>query len=234
MALGRTLLELEQALRAESRRSTLPAHTLNDRDLVRGVIARAYSELYDLYDWQHLMVEVTQAMNAGQRYYDFPATIEPLRTMEIHLRWGGEWQPEPLPRGIDISDYTQFDSEADVRADPVERWDYYNDGTNVQYEVHPIPASNTACLLKLRGMKKRARLTQDADRCDLDDTPIILWSIALLSPLKQQQAAFERARAAVNVQRRRIQNSEPSSLGGPVPSSAPMSRTDRRFAYVRR
>lgn len=232
MARGRTVGELITDLRAETGRSMEPAHGLNDHDRLIAIIRRAYNDCYDAFDWPHLKVTSVKAMAAGQRYYDFPTTIDPERVTGAWLKEGGEYNPEHLPYGIDPGLYSEFDSDADVRSDPVLRWDFYNDGTNVQFEAWPLPASAN-CSIKFEGIKKRATLTDEAHIVDIDDAPVLAFAKAYLAPAKDREDMFRLALASLNRIKGRLDKTESFVRGGRLGSGEGMSRTDRRFAYVR-
>lgn len=236
MARGRTLGELIDDLRADSGRSTEPAHGLNDRARLMAIIRRAYAMLYADYDWPHLRVSSTKIMAAGQRYYDFPTVMNAERVEEVWRKWGGDWdEGENLTYGIERGDYAAFDSDAGVRSDPISKWQFYNDGSVnavVQFEVWPMPASDV-CQIKFIGTKKEATLTQESHRCDLDDTPILGFSRALLAPMKEREGLFAIARQPLIKQKARLDKSGSFRKGGRLDEGTPQSRTDARFRYVR-
>jgi hypothetical protein len=171
-------------------------------------------------------------MATGQRYYDFPTTMNPERVDFVQRLWGGDWDEGDLLYGIGPVEYAIYNSDDDVRADPIERWNLYNDGTTVQFEVWPIPAA-AVCEIKFWGTKKEATLTQEAHICDLDDTPVLAFSRALLAPAKERDTLLAMARAPLVKARARMSKGDPFSKGGMLEEGPPRSRTDVRFAYVR-
>jgi hypothetical protein len=234
MARNRTLGELIYDLRAETGRSLEPAHGLVDRDRLIAVLRRAAKEVYDVGGWPHLTADETKNMAAGQRYYDFPTNIEPERVIGAWRKWGNQWDHDPLPFGIAPGLYAEFDSDTGETADPILAWDFYNSGgTTVQYEVWPMPASDNSCQLKIVGTKKLTALSNETDRLELDDTAVVLWAVALLSPEKDRETAFRRAQAAIARAKGRMDKSEPFVRGGRLSTGEPMSRSEMRFAYVR-
>jgi hypothetical protein len=64
------------------------------------------------------------------------------------------------------------DSELNERRDPVCAWEFFEDN---QYEVWPMPATNTG-ILRFTGIQKLPPLREDADRAVLDDRLIVLYA----------------------------------------------------------
>jgi hypothetical protein len=108
---------------------------------------------------------------AGQRYYDFPTTINPYRLFEVRRRWNSD--DIPIQRGINWQEYSSLSSDADERQDPVISWDWYTNGSSTQFEVWPVPAS-ADCTLYFTGMRPLGAFTADSDVADLDDYLIAL------------------------------------------------------------
>lgn len=235
MSRNRTLGELLYDLRAETARSLEPAHGLADQERLKAMIRRAQKELYEEYAWPHLTIDDVKLMAAGQRYYDFPAEIDLERVEGAWRRWGTQYDYDPLPFGIDPGMYAQFNSDTGERGDPILAWDFYNNGgSTVQFEVWPMPASDNSSALKFRGTKRLRPLNNESDRCDLDDTPVILWATALLTPAKERDNAFARARKSIQMNRARQDKSESFVRGGRLQDCESMlSRSETRFAFVR-
>lgn len=148
-------------------------------------INRAYRSLYDDFDWPHLKTEDVKDLAAGQRYYDFPSKFELGGIASVVPFYNGQFHTA-LTRGIGTSEYATFDSYADVRSDPVMRWDTYFDGSTTQFQVWPIPASNEQKLYFF-GIRKIDRLVNDDDLCLLDDEMVVLF--AAIRILKRQDSA---------------------------------------------
>lgn len=166
-------------------------------------IQRTYQSLYDDYDWPHLNTKAEKLLAAGSRYYDFPATVDLTAVSAVVPYYNGQFHSE-LQRGIGSSEYAMFDSYADVRSDPVMRWDTYWSGTTPQFEVWPIPASNDQKLYFF-GKRKITPLVDDEDLCLLDDIMVVLFAAARIlkrqnsadakETLAEAQARFARVRA---------------------------------------
>jgi hypothetical protein len=143
--------------------------------MIKNLLARTQEELYEEYVWPFFKIKPYIVLNAGQRYYDAPANMNFDRIQEVAV-WYNE-QPQPVERGIGFAEYAQYDSDSDVRADPVLKWDLVDVDGALQLEVWPIPASNGS-KLQLLGVRKLNPLIADTDRADLDDRLIVLNAAA--------------------------------------------------------
>jgi hypothetical protein len=173
---GKTLGLLLNDLRIESRLSLNPAHNNQVRDSQVGLLQRVQETLWEDFDWPHLRVYRDIPLVAGQRYYDTPNDIAIDRIIRIQVRFGAEWCG--IAPGIDAGHYATWDSDADVRGWPVERWKIVE---NEQIEVWPIPelaADGLEGTLRVHGIKKLSRLIADSDRAELDDRIIVLFAAA--------------------------------------------------------
>ena len=174
MAVGKTLLQLTEAVRSECRRSTSASRGIDELGYLQQVIRRHYEAFYDEYDWPHLKVVRDKSLAAGSRYYDFPADLDFMRVKKVKHQWGDLWLD--VEYGIGEDQYSVFDSDNDERTDPVERWDIIDAGAGAQIEVWPIPA--TAGTLRLRGIRAKNELVANDDTCDIDDQLIVLAASA--------------------------------------------------------
>lgn len=174
MALGKTLLQLTEQVRAECRRSTSASRGIDELGYLHQVIRRHYEAFFDEYDWPHLKVVRDKTLAAGQRYYDFPTDLDYLRIKEARYYWGNIWIT--LDFGIDDDQYSAFNSDNDERNDPVERWDIIDAGSGAQIEVWPLPGSTGT--LRFRGVRAKTELVDNADVCDIDDQLVVLAASA--------------------------------------------------------
>lgn len=177
MARGTQFGTLKTMLRNElSRSNTAGGSGVADFNQLGQVLNRHYESLYADYDWPHLRVTFDRiALAAGQRYYDFPATIDYERIEQVVVWQNGK--PIPIDRGIELNDYAAYSSEDNQRADPAQKWDVRNTGTKEQIEIWPLPASN-ALSVQIVGIKKFVRLVNDSDKCLLDDQLVVLFAAA--------------------------------------------------------
>ena len=156
----------------------------------------AQNFLWARHEWPHLRLFKTLTMAAGQRYYDCPAGINYDRIIEACIFIGN--RPIPVSRGISFGEYAQFNSDLDLRSDPVRAWDLVRvDATKTQIEVWPIPVTSGS-LLGFHSMANLRALSANADVCDLDDD-LIVWSAAVDQLLDKEspkaQAVAKRADA---------------------------------------
>jgi hypothetical protein len=186
--------QLISDVRAELRRNNDPGVRAADLPSIQQAIGRAYESLYDEYDWPHLrQVFARITLSAGERYYDFPDDMDFDRLEKVVV-----WQsslPIPITRGIDFEEYAEYDSEADVRGDPVSKWDVRWQTTKEMIEVWPIPASNTQAL-QFVGITKFQQLVDDADLCRLDDNIVVLTAAISLETNKETKLEKQIALAA--------------------------------------
>lgn len=219
MARGSTLEEIVTLVRHEVGLGSNAASITDALPQIKHYIKRAQDDLYQEFDWPFLRVRnATKAMVAGQRYYDFPATIDPYRLFSVRRRWNND--ESPIEQGIGADQYNSTRSDADERNDPVLRWDWYTNASNVtQFEVWPIPAS-ADCTLIFDGLRPLRALVADADVADLDDFLIALRAardIAEGDTLKKIIAKYDQR---VNVLRGNSKGaSRTRTMGGVAPRS---------------
>lgn len=185
MARGKQFSQLVSALKAEIGRNNDPGVRASDLAQLKQVINQVYEQEYAAYDWPHLRTVFERIdLEAGSRYYDFPEDMD-FDRMESVAVWFND-QPVKVVRGIGFEEYAAFDSEADVRSDPMERWDVrYSDDNTAQIEVWPIPASNDQ-ELQFIGIQAFVALVDDSDICRLDDQLVILHAAQRLDKDKDR------------------------------------------------
>lgn len=173
--MGDALATLIEEVQYELVQVASPAAGQNFREHIKARIRREYRRLYHDYDWPHLIDWFDIETQAGERYYDYPAEASLETTIDIYRRWGSEWAK--IDRGIDPTHYNAFDSDDDIRTDPIERW---RPKGSAQIEIWPTPASND---LKLRFVAKRpfAQIVEESDVCDLDTDVVVLHAAAQLA-----------------------------------------------------
>lgn len=181
-----TLNELVEQVRAECRLSTNQSRGLDDISNIVQMIKRIQETLYDEFDWPFMRIDKTEAtktLSAGQRYYDFPVNMNMERAFSLWTNSTSVWTE--LPQGISLADYSQINSDDNMRADPPLKWDIINE---TQYEIWPLPASNGS-QVRFDGMKKLTVLVDMEARADLDDKMIVLYVAAeILAANKQPDA----------------------------------------------
>jgi hypothetical protein len=187
MARGVSLGELIRDVKLEAGMSGEPAFGVNVRDTIVRKLRSVQQELYDEFDWPFMRGDFDKDMAAGQRYYDLPTGLVLESVDCVQVRWDAQWFP--VKRGISESDYNAYDSELDVRNDPVLKWDVY--GT-AQFEVWPVPASSTT-KIRFTGRRALRPLLADADTCDLDSDMLILAVAAEIAPKEKKRELAGRA-----------------------------------------
>lgn len=189
MARGTTFGELILMLREEVGDATSAALGQNTLPGYKRTLVRTQEFLWGDNTWPHLRVYREEVLQAGQRYYSFPADMAFDRIENVHVRWDDTWAP--VCYGIEPEHYNAVDPELDSREDPVVRWQAYEDD---QYEVWPLPATN-GLRLRFEGIRKLAPLVEDSDRADLDDNLIVMFAAAEI--LGRKKAADGQAKAQV-------------------------------------
>lgn len=178
MALGTQFMALVDMLREDLGRSTNVGVGIDDLPSLKRHINRSYAILIDKYSWPHLSYSPARIpLNAGQRYYDFPANLK-LNDLTEVVAWQGN-SPRELERGISHIEYAIYDSGSDVRGDLPQKWDLAFNGTVTQIEIWPMPASNSMTLA-IKGAYHLVPLVADADKCMLDDELVVLGASARL------------------------------------------------------
>jgi hypothetical protein len=185
---GQQLTRLISQLRAELGRSTNVSVGVDDAQILIHTLQRTQETLYDDFDWPHLRYDTGSiTLQAGQRYYDIPDNLNYDRIESAWVRLNG--LPIPFRRGIDPNCYAAFDSEADVRASPAQRWDIRSVDDKEQIEVWPIP-NDSSNAMQFIGIRNLRPLVDGSDVTDLDDRLIVLFAAADL--LEKQEAGSGR------------------------------------------
>jgi hypothetical protein len=229
MARGTQLLQLVTMLRDETGRANSVAVGVDDMPALKQVCRRWQETLYDKHDWHHLHTIFDRIpLQAGQRYYDFPATLNFDRIEDVAVWDNGV--PLSITRGIGFGEYATYDSEADARADPALRWDIRHTGTTEQIEIWPIPASNNMSL-QFIGIRNLNSLIDNADTADLDDHMIVLFAASDLMPKGSELAKqkFALGTDRFNVLTRNAAKTNATYRMG----SGPVATSDRGRATVR-
>lgn len=175
MQIGDTLATLIEEVQYEVGHVVSPAAGQNFREHIKARIRREYRRLYHEHNWRHLRrwgESTTLSLNAGQRYYDYPAGLDVTNVMGVYVRWGYLWNP--VEDNLDPLDYNAFNSDIDVRTDPVQKWRPY---TDTQFEVWPVPAT-TGTKLRLVNKEAFQPLVNEDDRCRLDTDLVVLFAAA--------------------------------------------------------
>ena len=197
MALGTTLGTLVEMVRDEARLSTNSSRGIDHLDYIKRVIRRHYALLAENFEWRHLVIKRDNAgktIAAGDRYYDFPTTLDIARPFEIWTFQNSVWQK--LTHGITPDDYNIWDSDDDERSDPAQKWEWY--GLD-QFEVWPMPATNLTNGLRFVGARLPNALVDNDATADLDDQLIALNAAATVLADNEKEGGAAERRAAAGV-----------------------------------
>jgi hypothetical protein len=202
MARNVTLGELIDDVRAEAGHSLQANLGTAMRDVLIKVIQRQQRRLWEDHDWTFLRVDRDVPVQAGQRYYNFPADMTLERVERVEFKWDDRWHK--LDYGIGATQYDQYDSDRDVRSWPIYRWKEAEDN---QVELWPVPSQNGALnppngLVRFKGIRTLRPLVQESDRADLDDTLLVLYSAAEILAREKASDASLKLQMAENHYRR--------------------------------
>ena len=203
MARRTTLGTLVTMLRSETFTSVNSAHGVSQESTMKHLLARVQEDLWDEFEWPHLRVFEDKALQAGQRYYDYPTGVRFDRIKAVWVRNGSQWVP--LRRGIGPDQYSIYDSDdTAARSDPARNWDFYAGAAADQFEIWPMPATNADATtregyVRFAAIRELAPLVSESDRADLDDRLIVLG--AAVDMLVERESAS--ARSKINTFRER-------------------------------
>jgi len=211
MRVGVPLSELRYELMAETRQSLNPAQTTSSTPFYNYALNRTQREQWNLILWPHLVLYEDLPMVAGQRYYDYPASLPFDSITEIWWPQGVNWVP--LTYGITPDIYATMGGEL-VQQWPPRRWrnvPQYDPDTQMtdpasQFEVWPIPPPNQPFSLRLQGQAPLNVLSVDTDVCVLDATLLVLFAAAEILADQKNEGAALKLQKAQQYQRRLIAN----------------------------
>lgn len=234
MALNQQFSVLISQLRSELGLSDAASTSVANDEPLKQTIKRTYEQLYDEFDWPHLKFRQRVSLQAGERYYDFPTSINYDRLIEVVVWYSG--LPHPIARNIGSEHYSSFDSEGGDRSEPALAWDFRanENATSAapQFEIWPVPNSNDM-EIEFTGIRKIDRLVNDADICRLDDNLVVMFAAAQL--LRRKKAPDADDMAALAAKRFNTLTGRSAKVGRPRyrlglgDSNAP----DRSVAIVR-
>lgn len=193
MATGATLEQLLNQLASETGNIQSASYGIGARDARINILNRVQEFLYNKHDWPHLIVKKDLNIQAGSRYYDFPA-LDPKRIINVVTKYGGEWQPVTFGIDEESDIYFTYDPDLDRRSDPVLLWDFYRNGAANQFQVFPIPLTDYAAdtkegVVRIKGIATLVTMVNNADIAILDDRLIVLFAAAeILAKLKSPDA----------------------------------------------
>ncbi len=222
MARNVSLGQLIDDVRAEAGHSLQANLGVAMREVLVKVIQRQQRRLWEDYDWTFLKVHRDVAVQAGQRYYNFPTDLVLERIEKVEFKYGDRWIP--VDYGIGRQQYDLHDSDRDVRAFPIERWQEHEGD---QLEIWPIPSQDgslatTSNILRLHGIRKLRPLVAESDMADLDDTLLVLYSAAeILAREKAADATLKLQMAEKHYNRLKARNAKGTSFS--LAADAPLT-----------
>lgn len=190
MARNQTLLKILNDVRGEARLSLNPAHNIADRDQQISLIQREQERLWTDHDWPHLTVERYIPLVEGRRFYDPRVATNEAgdpkgdlsfeRILQVAVQQDRLWRK--LDYGISAYDRMTYNSHDDERSWPPRRWWRAEDDV---IEIWPIPDQTAALpdmqgMLRVTGIRDLKPFRDDADRADLDDRLLVLYSAAAI------------------------------------------------------
>lgn len=176
MARGTQLIQLVTMLREEVNRASSVAVGVDDQPLLRQKLNRTQELFYDEFTWPFLrQVFPLKQLQQSEQYYDFPAGLNLERVENVYVWYGN--LPTEIDRGIGMTEYAVYNSNTGVTSEPARRWDVRWTGAKEQFEIWPIPASNTQSI-QFTGIRNLRPLIADSDVADLDDLLIVLTTAA--------------------------------------------------------
>jgi hypothetical protein len=162
---GKTFGEVIEQVYGLAKLASNSSRGPDKREHVKAIIKSAQEDYYESFFWPFLQMtkeDATKSLAAGQRYYDFPSTLNQEHSFALYYLHGNVWNL--LEQGIRPEDYSAFDSDNDQMSEPALKWDFH--GTD-QFEIWPMPSSNDKTV-RFIGKKALTDLTNESDRLDLD------------------------------------------------------------------
>ena len=199
MAIGVTLADLRRDLLAETNQSLNPAHALNVKAIYDHQLKRTQEEQWRMFAWPHLRLFKDVTLNAGQRYYNYPAALPFDGIDRVWRKESVDWFT--VDYGVSPATYSVFGGE-DAQQWPIRRWRNvarYDEATGktnptAQFEVWPVPSQNGS--IRIEGQAPLNPLVNDEDTCVLDSNLIVLFAAAeLLANQKSEGAALKLQKA---------------------------------------
>ncbi|MEM8773837.1 MAG: hypothetical protein AAGF53_02325 [Pseudomonadota bacterium] len=218
MALYTTFGELLRTTRANARLSPTSAVSAEVDARHKVIVNEVYETIFDDYDWPHLRYTTPLLpLSAGQQFYDLPDAIDYNRIEQFVVWWSGE--PYPLDPGIGPKEYAAYDSSADERSDPPQRYDIRSQSEgSTQFEIWPLPTVNTVSV-QITGTRKWSRLVNTVDICLVDDTAVALMAAShIVAPIDTDFADRLANASGARLSQVRSRSVQPQTGGSTAPN----------------
>lgn len=164
MPLYQTLGELRATLQARCGFGAAGAAAGVNVTVMDSFLQTAQTQLYWAGAHRSVQTYVDKTIGADQTLIDYPEELHPDRITQISVKFSGVWSP-PLRRGISPEHYTHQDNPG-----PPSRYEFYE-------QIEFWPMSDAVYDIRLWGIKRLARFTQENDRTTLDSD--LVFSVAL-------------------------------------------------------
>lgn len=194
MALGVPLLTLRRLVRGEVGASLNPQQGIAAQDTLDLRLDRQQRELWDAYTWKHLRIYRDIPLATGQGSYNYPAELLFDQIITVWFVAGSSARWVPLEYGISAS---MVPLSGPPQGTPV-RWDNTpsTDPDNPVGQLTVLPLPSTGMFLRLEGQRAINPLVADTDKCQLDDTAIVLFVAAeILANQKSEGAQVKLTKA---------------------------------------
>ena len=200
MARNTPLGTVRSMVKSETGKSLDTTATAQDAE-INQIIYDVQQWLSSEYDWPFLRSRWDVTVPAGTRYKAFPTVdgglvpmtvainFERAGDLKVFVKWNQVWQPVDYGIG-ETSEFNYLDSDRGVVLDPVQRWQFDDEGN---FEVWPIPASNALlrfvgqrALTELRSSVTVPIIWDDTKTLDLDDLLVTYFAAAEYLTREQQ------------------------------------------------
>ncbi|MGZ6565454.1 MAG: phage adaptor protein [Solirubrobacteraceae bacterium] len=197
---NQTVGQLKATLRAELRQSSNPGVAQSSDHILVNALKQAQSWVHSQFWWPHMRSRQDIILQAGESLYTWPPGMDYENVESVQVKFGGRWLPVK-PFTEDDETYNAFDTDKNVRSDPVIRYRISTAGT--QIEVWPLPSSNGVAAsagdgaLRIKGLLRPPELSGDGVVCPFDDGLITQVAAAKCSRTKDERNAYMQEAASL-------------------------------------
>lgn len=177
----RTLGDLRAELQVRMGGGAMGAAGGVNTALINSHLRTAQAILYQEFTWHTLIRYEDQTLGLDQYRIDYPSFMDAERLLQVAVDIGSQAGSNPnwseVRRGITAQHYNTLDNRAFPK-----RFEQYE-------QIEFWPKADQPYTLRLWGMKKLARFTEDGDRTMIDDDLVLLWALATLKADKNHKDA---------------------------------------------
>jgi hypothetical protein len=124
----------------------------------------AHKHVYEAHDWMRLRKYEDQTIGVDQYLLDYPSDANEERITDIWVQVNGVWRE--VHAGISKEDYTYQDNTSWPA-----RYELYE-------QIELLPKADQQYTVRIWYIQQLTRLTQDGDRCMVDDELVFLHALA--------------------------------------------------------